>query len=698
MRPHTRSEKELFEKNANLQNSAPIQPRKPIAKKRQKGNALQWWILAGVGIVSFACLSIIGYLLFQQTAFPPSAPTPLPVTATLPAVTSTPAYAPIFEPGECQFKKPEEAQVTCGYVKVPEDRNGNLGDTIQLAVAIYHSVSNSPKPDPTLFLYGTPDGQAISLSLSIFDTVIAPIIEERDFIAFDTRGTGRSIPAMVCDNILTTFQSDLNGELPVDQKAAYYQGAFATCKSNFNLMGITPSAYTSPNMAADARDVIRALGYQQANLYGVGYGTRIAQFVMREYPEIVRSAALDSVVPLDSQMLRVDISGEQNRLIGQLFAECAADPACSSAFPNLEGVYNEGIAILDAQPYPASAKIKSFDVFATYYSHDLDGAVFRDAVLWNMNDAQTRSDVPNFIYRVYNGDFSNVFDGVLPQFFMFQGWVEVGAYVATHCHDQVFANPIERLDATIFELCGMWDIAPPAEGENEALHSAIPTLILAGRYDTRTPAIFAHQLAERLTHEYLVEFPYEGYALTFNYYSYYENCPLIILASFLREPNAPPDMACMNGSNPIPFNVSQPPVSTSNLKPVMIQEYNLLAFVPPYWESSGIGQFINYPGEIPQIHIQRSPMSEAEWVEKLRADFLDGQGFDQPAEKVGDRQTAHLAWTLYRAASQGNPVDMAFAKHGSDTLMILLITRSSSHTHDYNQIFLPNVNELVPLD
>jgi pimeloyl-ACP methyl ester carboxylesterase len=89
-------------------------------------------------------------------------------------------------------------------------------------------------------------------------------------------------------------------------------------------------------MAMDAVDVLTALGYQQVNLYGASYGTRIAQLVMRDHPEFVRSAILDSVVPIEVRLFDQNAGGS-GQALESLFESCRNDPSCSSAYPDLEG-------------------------------------------------------------------------------------------------------------------------------------------------------------------------------------------------------------------------------------------------------------------------------------------------------------------------------------------------------------------------
>jgi pimeloyl-ACP methyl ester carboxylesterase len=73
--------------------------------------------------------------------------------------------------------------------------------------------------------------------------------------------------------------------------------AMLRCRDRLIQEGIDLSAYNSAASAADVNDLRIALGYDQVNLYGVSYGSRLALTVMRDYPGILRSVILDSTYP-----------------------------------------------------------------------------------------------------------------------------------------------------------------------------------------------------------------------------------------------------------------------------------------------------------------------------------------------------------------------------------------------------------------
>jgi pimeloyl-ACP methyl ester carboxylesterase len=638
-----------------------------------------------LGLVALTSLGLWGCALVPQKSVPSVEAT----TTAMPVVTPVPNYAPVFESAACEFLVPNQAHVTCGFVRIPEDRNGDLTDTIQIAVAVYHSNSALPKPDPILYLQGGPGQLAIDWSADVYESVIQPLLDERDFIVFDSRGVGYSKPALHCEEIKTTYLSDLQGKYSADLRVSYYEGAFLSCKHNFDKLGADPSTYTSANMAADAKDVLIALGYQQGDLYGVSYGTRIAQFIMRTYPEVVRTAVLDSVVPVENQLLKPKPNEEQDKLIHLLFEDCKTNPACFSAYPDLESAYNEVIKLLDSQPVKTTVTINRDKTL----EQTINGSVFRNIVVWGLRNPQTIAAIPHFISRTRNGDYSLLTIATALPLIAFDS-ISIGTYVSVNCHDQVFAIPTEGLDETIYDLCKLWGIEPPAPGENDPVISDIPTLMLAGKYDSVTPTAFARQLASHLTHNYLVELPNQGHAPSVTEIS---DCSSRIIAAFLQDPSIPPDLGCVNESNKITFIVPYNAEVPLTLEAVTLDQYQINTRIPTGWTVAQFGFYNRNSmyGDVTQVGVQRAAVPESEWVKWLLTNFGGKRGFDQPAVKQDYRQANGMTWSMYSTSSQGIPVDIAFAKSGNETMMVLLISYKDEHDALYNTVFLPVIDVTV---
>jgi len=674
------SKDRLSPNQTHIQQPAPKAVR---PKSGKKGNSTLIW--AGVGLTLFVCVAVAGIFVLGRILNPRNTSALASPSPTSVPITPTPNYTAVFESAPCTFTKPDQARVDCGFVIVPEDRSSDPSDTIRIAVAIYRSTSSAPKSDPILYLSGGPGGEAIKWGVSAYESVIAPLLSERDFVVFDPRGVGRSEPVLDCDEFSKTYLQDLQGKIPADQRVSYYQGALLGCKNSLIQQGANLSAYTSMDMAADVKDVVVALGYRQANLYGISYGTRVAQFVMRNHPEVVRSAVLDSVVPVEVQMFNQG-STENESILRVLFDDCKSAPACSSAYPELEVAYNQAFDQLNAKPVLVTVTLEE----NRKLEQSINGYTFRNAVMWALRTPQTISLAPQLIYRVREGDNSILILSLALPILAFDS-ISMGSYISVNCHDQVFAMSMENLDMTIYDMCGLWDTKPPVPGENDPVNSDIPTLIFAGRYDSTTPPAFAHQLAGHLTHSYIAEIPNQGHAPSATGIS---DCPTKLISAFLQDPNVAPDLTCVREIQPIkffvPYDVNAPLV----LEPATIEQYRINTQIPSGWSKADFG-FYNrsgFWGDMTQIGIQRAAVSESEWLTWLSTNFRGTQGFDQPAVKDGERQANGLTWSIYKTSSQGFPVEIALASSGDQMLMILLLSSQDEHDALYETAFLPIID------
>ncbi len=229
-----------------------------------------------------------------------------------------------FQEGDCPF--PALDGVTCGYLTVPEDRAQPDGNTVELAVAIIAARSANPDPIPVIYLEGGP-GDAPLIDTDTFLTY--PVVEDHTLILFDQRGTGFSQPSLNCPEL----EGDSSSDDPVQ-----------ACHDRLQSEGVNLQMYNSAASAADVNDLAAALGYDKVNLWGISYGTKLGLTVLRDYPEIVQSAVLDSVYAPEVDDLQIQSSGVTGSL-NELFSRCAADAACSDAYPNLESDF---YAMLDA--------------------------------------------------------------------------------------------------------------------------------------------------------------------------------------------------------------------------------------------------------------------------------------------------------------------------------------------------------------
>ena len=353
--------------------------------------------------------------LWPRRQVPPTA-TPQQATATIAATPRGPSY----EKTACPFRLPvgvsEGKDVECGYLVVPEDRADPQTRSIRLAVAIFRNPTKPVKPDPIVYLSGGPGGSALEFAYLAYAQQVEPFFAaQRDIILFDQRGVGLSKPALDCPAAsaldLQLLDPEKDGKVlsPQEQADLMLQAMLACAK---DLSGAAKlSAYNSVANAADVNDLRLALGYDQVNLWGISYGTRLAVEVMRDYAQGVRSVVLDSVYPPDVDLVAEEPANTM-RVFTTLFDGCAADKACNAAYPDLRKTFFDLAAALTKNP----AKLTATDPLTSKtYPVLLNGDTLIGTAFQMFYDSDMIPALPQIIYQAKAGDYSQLaqFIGVL---------------------------------------------------------------------------------------------------------------------------------------------------------------------------------------------------------------------------------------------------------------------------------------------
>ncbi|WP_417721987.1 hypothetical protein [Salipiger sp.] len=87
--------------------------------------------------------------------------------------------------------------------------------------------------------------------------------------------------------------------------------------------------------ALDMRAVMSAPGYPEYNAFGLAYGTKPGQGLLRSAPEGLRSLVIDSISRVDNP--GYDTNGVPvDQALGWMVDYYKADTACAAAYPDLE--------------------------------------------------------------------------------------------------------------------------------------------------------------------------------------------------------------------------------------------------------------------------------------------------------------------------------------------------------------------------
>ena len=457
-----------------------------------------------------------------------------------------------FESAECMFDPfpglIEGTNMECGYLTVPEEWDNPSGPTIRLAVVILKAQSENPAPDPLVMMQGGPGGSTIDLYTQVLP-VTGRLWADRDIILFDQRGTLLSEPALTCPEYMDMAIETLDDDLTDEQIRDLINTAMTECRDRLVEEGVNLSAFDSRENAADVPALVRALGYEEYNLYGVSYGTLLAQHVMRFNPEGLRTVILDSVVPPGVDWF-VRAPQTQNRSYEELFAACAADTDCNEAYPNLREVLYETVDRLNAEP--AYVSLTDAETGLTHRAL-LDGDTVLSAVFQMMYSTDLLPMVPSIIYDARANRF-DVLTRIL-SLLVFDRTMSYGMYYSVNCSED---GDVEESDldlsglpeqvaalnddsvAGFLEVCDIWDVEALDSVIDAPVQSDVPTLLLSGHFDPITPPEYAEIAAGTLPNSYNVVFPWGGHGAATS-----GECQDSVILQFINNPNQAPDTACV---------------------------------------------------------------------------------------------------------------------------------------------------------
>jgi pimeloyl-ACP methyl ester carboxylesterase len=438
-----------------------------------------------------------------------------------------------FEAADCLVDIPTDVEAECGYLVVPENRANPTSINIRLYVVILKSAN--PVDDPVLYLDGGPGGSG---SLSVESWLNHPIMETRDMILLDQRGTGYSEPTLNCP------------ELEDDQTD--HVEALNACRARLVNEGIDLSAYNSAESAADIADLREALNIESWNILGISYGTRLALTVLRDHPDGVRSVILDGVYPPQVNSVE-EVGPNQIAAFETLFQGCANYEPCNAAYPDLGNTFYQLVANLDANPI-------------TLNDSPLSGNDFSEKIFQAMYDSAQIPELPKVIAEAADGNFDalNALTGEDEVYHPnYQDDTDSigdseGVYNSVECGEEIAFNdqdkaiqllqdaPPELKDSLIesvrssFEDCRLWDVKKADIRETEAVSSDIPVLLMNGTYDPITPPAWGALAAQTLSNSFNVDFVGLGHGSSVSQ----DQCADDVVVAFLDDPTAELDSNC----------------------------------------------------------------------------------------------------------------------------------------------------------
>lgn len=460
---------------------------------------------------------------------------------------------PRLEPSECPFQRGEWAgdiKLECAWLVVPEMRARPTGPTVRLAVAVVRA--KNPTTTPLVMLHGGPGLSGLRIFLPYAASGMAG---KRDVVIYDQRGAGYSEPKLCPD--YGAVDDSARRLRTLAEREKLWDASDRACVASLRAQGIDPAAYNTLASARDLIDLRKTLGYTLWDVFSTSYGARLAQEAMRRDPRGIRSVVMASPVTLGPAR-HAEIALSIQRAIERVWKECAAQASCNTAFPNVSddfyAVYDE----LSKNPLRVPVKRDSGVVDSVWFDGRSLLSTIRNDILGRPGRL---ARLPLLVNELRRGDRARATE-------MLASYATIGPasnqQVLIHlvnCYDiygpafraardsaNALAHPAFRGEQ--LDDCPIWQTRFADPSEQKPVRSDIPTLILSGRFDDRTPTEQARRIAATLSHVYLYEFPNEAHDAR------PAGCHMSILMQFFENPFRAPDASCIAAIPPIPFATS----------------------------------------------------------------------------------------------------------------------------------------------
>lgn len=458
------------------------------------------------------------------------------------------AFLPILAPAaraQIAYAPCQPAGFQCGQLAVPLDRSGAVPGTLTLGIKRIVAASN-PGASAVIGLAGGP-GQAALPAAQEFASILVPAIANRDLVVFDQRGTGSS-GRLRCPAF--------------ERPAANVTTAAAECAEE---LGPARGSYRTADSVDDIEAIRVASGYQKLVLFGVSYGTKVALDYAAKYPANVEALVLDSVVPQQgADVLKVSTFKAMPRVLGELCLNGACNGITKDVGHDLFNLVHRAghRALRGTVNTPGGRRLK--------VRLDQDGLL--DILLAGDLNPTLRTDLPAAMRSAIKDDRRPLLRLLvraagltgIPSAAVDEA--DSGAlYATTRCEESSFpwdrsAGAEQRVDQAIavarahpltdfqpfnyrvalrseaIPLCLAWPDASPPPAPPAPLPQ-VPTLILDGGSDLRTPVEDAAAVAALIPGAQLVSVPFTGHSVVTSDFS---GCAKTALAVFFAgQPVAP---------------------------------------------------------------------------------------------------------------------------------------------------------------
>ena len=425
-------------------------------------------------------------------------------------------YKPVLEPCNCNFKidssylasAPQQLradstfpnridssfQTTCGYLIVPENRKKSSSRLIKLPFVVLRSKNPNKKKDPLLFTSGGPGNSSLGW---INGMQRSSVIESRDCIAFEQRGTRYAIPYLRSFELDTAIRESYRRNL---NKDSMWLEGIRRYKRKLERKGIDLSGYNTDETVADIVDLLKALEIDSVNLIGGSYSGGLMLAVLKKEPSKVRSLVLDSPLPI---FVAIDEDEPANfvEAIDVLSKHCEKDSLDQQRYGDLKNKFITYFNyIADKKfyfPYVERGRVDTAQI--EYTKNEL-----LDVIYNTLQDPSAIKHVPFMITEMIAGNHAPYIQKKLDDIFN-RNIAPDGMRMSVYCadqanyHSEAVINQLWtrypllkrfRVNDVYKAVCDCWKVPPISVNTKEPFYSEKPVLMGDGEMDPACRPIY----------------------------------------------------------------------------------------------------------------------------------------------------------------------------------------------------------------
>jgi hypothetical protein len=241
-----------------------------------------------------------------------------------------------------------------------------------------------------------------------------------------------------------------------------------------------------------------------------------------------------------------------------------------------------------------------------------------------------------------------------------------------------------------YSVCEYWGAGEANPVENEPVFSELPTLVLQGEFDPITPPSWGERAAQSLPNSHYFLFPGVGHGALAT------ECARTMLVDFINDPTESPDDACLEELNGLEFDVPSGEASDVELEAFADPQGGMEGLIPIGWTEAAPGTYTRGSSALDEtvLLMEAAPVPPDDILQLLAGQL----GFTTEGAVPAPVNTGSLEWNVYNFEVDGLVVDLGLTEVDGATYLVLLISSDAEHEQLFEQVFLPAIGALKPLE